>query len=349
MKLKAFQVDDFASGLTPHTAPALVLVYGADRGGVQEVARTIARNYLGPEPDALQTAELADSELTSAAALRDEAAAIPMFGERKLVRLRGVAGKAGEALKHYLAAPPDNALVLVEADNLRPANGIRKLAEAEARAMALPCFEPDRRDIIRLAQTYLQSEHYKIEAAALDVLAARLATDRGVLQRELERLVLFKGPADAANPGLLTLDDVDAALGDVAQSSLQELADHIALGQADAADRALTRLAAAGTPAVAALNPVRAHFVTLHLALGLMENGTPAARALSAFKPPLHFKRKPLVEQQLRLWSRRKLARALQILNEAEFDSRHKNGGNSQLAAAMTGQALLRLARAAQR
>ena len=237
------------------------------------------------------------------------------------------------------------AMVIVEADNLRPTAPLRKAAESHKAAMALPCYALEARDIGRLIRQYLEQENYRIEAQAMDLLTARLATDRGVIQRELERLVLYKGVRAAkAEPGMVTGDDVEAALGDQAQGDFDRLIDSVALGRLDEADRAMARLEAAGTNAAGALAMARLHFQTLHLALGQMERGMAQTKALGAFRPPLHFRRKPLVEQQMRLWSSSKCARALEILNAAEKGCRGSAGG---LAQAQAGNALLRIARAA--
>ena len=81
------------------------------------------------------------------------------------------------------------------------------------------------------------------------------------------------------------------------------------------------------------------------LATGLIEKRHAAnPSAFGQFRPPLHFRRKPLVEEQMRLWSARKAARALSILNDAERACRSTAAG---LAQAQAGQALLRIARAA--
>jgi DNA polymerase-3 subunit delta len=98
-----------------------------------------------------------------------------------------------------------------------------------------------------------------------------------------------------------------------------------------------------------ALGAVRRHFQVLHLATGLIEAGTPQAQALSSFRPPLHFRRKPLVENQLRLWSRRKIERALSLLHKSEIDARAMRAAGTRLPEAVAGQILLRIARAAQR
>ncbi|MGB0314465.1 MAG: DNA polymerase III subunit delta, partial [Parvibaculales bacterium] len=354
MKLKAHEVDGWVKGLKADKAPALVLVYGPDRGGVHETAKALRHAYLGDAYDPLQYVALDEGAMAGQPGLlADEAAALPMFGEHKLVHISGGNAAVQAAVKFFLATLDAGAtmsgaaMVIVEADNLRPTAPLRKAAEGHKAAMALPCYALEARDIGRLIRQYLEQENYRIEAQAMDLLTARLATDRGVIQRELERLVLYKGVRAAkAEPGMVTGDDVEAALGDQAQGDFDRLIDSVALGRLDEADRAMARLEAAGTNAAGALAMARLHFQTLHLALGQMERGTAQTKALGAFRPPLHFRRKPLVEQQMRLWSSSKCARALEILNAAEKACRGSAGG---LAQAQAGNALLRIARAAQR
>ena len=354
MKLKAHEVDGWVRGLKADKAPALILVYGPDRGGVHETAKALRHAYLGDAYDPLQYVALDEGAMAGQPGLlADEAAALPMFGEYKLIHISGSNAAVQAAVTFFLAtsdadaALSSAAMVIVEADNLRPTAPLRKAAESHKAAMALPCYALEARDIGRLIRQYLEQENYRIEAQAMDLLTARLATDRGVIQRELERLVLYKGVRGAkAELGMVTGDDVEAALGDQAQGDFDRLIDNVALGRLDEADRALARLEAAGTNAAGALAMARLHFQTLHLALGQMERGMAQTKALGAFRPPLHFRRKPLVEQQMRLWSSSKCARALEILNAAEKACRGTGGG---LAQAQAGNALLRIARAAQR
>lgn len=352
MKLKAHEVDNYVKSLTPTSAPALILVYGPDAGGVYETVGHIAQHYLGKDAHPLQIVELSESALETPALLGDEAAAVPMFGAHKLVRVRGAGNRLTAAVKLYLAQIATHALVLIEADNLRPNSALRKIVETSEESMALPCYALDRRAVQQIARTYLQAENYRIESAALDMLADRLTTDRGIMQRELERLVLFKGPLKTTKNdqlGLLTLADIEAAIGDLAQSGKDALADNIALGKIEAADRILAHIMAAGVSASASIGAVRAHFLSLHQVLGRIENGVPTSRALAAFRPPLHFKRKPLVESQLPLWSRHKVRRALDILNQTEFECRARTGGNAAFGESLAQYTFLRLARAAKR
>lgn len=349
MKLKAHEASGFIAKLKPQNAPALVLIYGPDQGGVHETAKGLKAAYLGRDFDPLQYAALDETMLVGRPGLLgDEAGALPMFGEHKLVHISGGGGAVPEAARLYLATLPEtrSALVIIESGNLRPSSGLRKLAEGDKQAVAIPCYALEARDISRLARQVLESENYRIDAQALDLLCARLATDRGIVQRELERLVLFKGVLPKGETGLISAEDIETALGDQTQGTMDRLIDHVALGRLAAADRDLARLNEAGTQAASVLVMARLHFQTLHLTLGLMESGTPQVKALNSFRPPLHFRRKPLVEEQLRLWSSGKCTRALQILNETERACR---GAAPALAQAQTGNALLRIASAAKR
>ena len=57
------------------------------------------------------------------------------------------------------AAMSGTAMVIVEADNLRPTSPLRKAAESHKAAMALPCYALEARDIGRLIRQYMEQEN----------------------------------------------------------------------------------------------------------------------------------------------------------------------------------------------
>ena len=104
MKLKAHEVDGWVNKLKPEDAPALVLVYGPDRGGVHETAKALRLAYLGDAYDPLQYVALDESALAGRAGLlADEAAAMPMFGDHKLVHVNGGNAAVQAAVTFFLA------------------------------------------------------------------------------------------------------------------------------------------------------------------------------------------------------------------------------------------------------
>lgn len=355
MRLKAHQVDGFLRAPDDIENICLALIYGGDQGMIRENARKLSDFVLGKDADPTQRVELDAASLSrTPSLLRDEAAAQSMFAapggeDRRVVMVRTQADQIAGVVKDYLEDPVPEALIVIEAGRLTPASKLRKTVENNKRAMALPCFEDDPKTVQRLAREWLESEGFRIEAAAMDLLGQKLGADRGVTRQELERLALFAGPKGSAKRQgrdvvMITLEDVEQVIGDGAAASLDNVVDAVAGGMLDDADEALTRLSLAGTPAPAVLNRLRMHFQSLHLTQGHIENGMSRNEALkAAFRPPLHFKRMSAVERQIGLWPKARLSTALNIIHETETACRETGSPDVTLAS----HALLRLARAA--
>lgn len=350
MKLSASKVDAFIRSFSAEEgAGRLILLYGKDQGAIRETALALGNIFLGANPDQLQRVDLNENDLSGdPARLFDEAASLPMFGGDKLLSVRGSQEATRKAVDNYFdQGPIKETLVIVEAGNLAPASALRKRVENEAAGLALPFFDADPREIEVLIRDILAADDLKIDAAALASLRDLLGGDRGVARREVERLVLYKGPKGSARPNgaVITLDDIYAAMHDQSLAALDVLIDAVALGALSKADKAFNRLILTGTRPEAIISAVRRHLQILHLAKSKIENGLPRDEALKSFRPPLHFKRKPLVERQCGMWSRRKIEAALEILRETELACRQTSSRPETRVA----YDLLRLARAAGR
>lgn len=350
MKLSAGKVDGFVRSFSASDGGGRVLLlYGRDQGAIHETASLLARTFLGQDADPMQRLDLSEQDLSGdPARLFDEAASLPMFGGDKVIIVRGQQDATRKAVENYFAQGPiSETLIIIEAGNLTPASALRKIVEASDAGLALPFYEADGREIETLIREVLAADELHIESAALSSLRDMLGSDRGVARREIERLVLYKGPKGQprANGALVTQEDIDAAMHDQGVGELNELVDAIALGAVKRADKIWARLLQTGTRPEGVIFALRRHLQTLHLARGKMEKGAARDEALRSFTPLLHFKRKPLVERQCDLWSRAKLETALEILRETELACR-QTGVRSET---RTAYDLLRLARAAQR
>ena len=344
---KAGQVDAFIKNPDPKVR--VVLIYGSDRGAVREHARSLSKHTRGDHDDPMLAVSLDEDTLAKdPARLMDEAAAIPMFGGHKVIELDLSSDRHVSIIEAYLANPIDEALIIIEAASLKPSSKLRKLIEGSDIAVTLPCFEDTDRDIQRVAREYIEQQGLKIEAQALAHLGQCLGSDRGVTMRELERLVLYMGPntKNGETAGMIRLEDVEAVIGDNVALSLNNLVDAVALGKLNDADDEMIRWEMGGHDMQRMLIGLRMHFQSLHQTLSVMQSGADMKSALRAsFKPPLHFKREPMVRQQLQSWSLRKVEAALSILHETERHCRTTGAPVSAIGA----NALLRLTRAAGR
>ncbi len=336
MKISAGRADGFCR--KPRAGVAAVLLYGPDRGLVQERAETLARTVVDDLRDPFRVSELSGKAIAGdPALLADEAAAQALTGGRRVVRLRDTGNDAADAVASWLEAAAGDSLVVVEAGELVKSSRLRKLFEGSENAAAVPCYADDAASLEGVIDESLSSYGLRPTAAARSALLARLGGDRKLSRREIDKLALYVGE------GVGEVDEaaVEAVVGDSATVTLDDLADAVAGGDHAAVGRSLARLHLDGVHPVGALRAVERHFQRLHLVAASAD----AERALAGLRPPLFFKRQPAFMAQLRRWPAATLAAALDVLLQAEIDCK-TTGLPAQ---AICGQALTRLTAAAAR
>lgn len=348
MKLPAFRVAAWLEKPLEAQWRAFLL-YGRNAGALSLARQSLTRQYLGAEPDPLAATSWDEARLLAEPALlAEEAATMPMFGDKKLLCVRLTREAAARPILAYLDKPAPGALLIVEAGSLTPKSALRLAFERSPHAMALPFYEESGEDVRLLVQQKLSAEGWRIEPDALRFVQERLGDDRGVIWQELERLLLYKGEPPAGTEKCLTLEDLVAAGADNHIFSLQRMTDCLLTGALARADRMLLRLEQFGTAPPAMLAFLRRHMLMLQRARARWEERQDMGYALAAFQPPLHFTRRRAVEQQCRLWPQAQLARALRALGEAEAQTRAP-GRSPALAHSIARQSLFGLGRLALR
>ena len=152
----------------------------------------MAKSVLADLNDPFRVAELDEATLESdPARLWDEAAALSMMGGRRVVRVRGAGNGLAQTFQNFLAAPPGDALIVIEAGDLAKSGALRRVFEGADNAAAIPCYPDDDRELEDVVRSHLKSRGLSIDEGALNYAVSRLGSDRGVTRSELEKLALY--------------------------------------------------------------------------------------------------------------------------------------------------------------
>lgn len=333
MKIQPKEADRFCQ--SPPAAIRAVLLYGPDGGLVRERAATLIAT-VAPLDDPFRLSELTAADLKEdPARLNDEAAALAFGGGRRVVRLRDVGDAQAKLFEAFLADPPGDALVVVEAGDLPP-RGLRKAFEAAKSGAAVACYRDEGDALRQVIQRQLGAAGLAAEPDALAWLLAHLGGDRRLTRLELEKLILYVGPGATAAEGRanrrITLEEAAAVVGDTAERTLDDLSHSVLDGNLPGLERDLARARGEGTQAVALLRAVARQVQRLHLLRGLMAEGASAADAVKRLRPPVFWKQAQPLARQAGAWDPARLAWALGRLLEAEIDCK-RGGAPAQLLA----------------
>lgn len=316
MPLKPAQIEAFLQ--KPPKDLAVALFFGPESSLVHERANALAQNFLGKDPDPMRVVELSGDDIVSdPARLADEAAQIPMFGGRRVIRVMGAGENAAAIFENFFSAPLGDALIVVESGDIGTKAKLVRAFDSSPRAAAIACYEESADSAGEWLMGELKRQGISCPNEIAQELTLRLGTDRALLRGEVEKLALYLDAKPGAPAKPVTIADLDAALAGHA-ANLDDLTNAIADGDLGAADRLIAQSLEAGTSPVTLLRAVSQHLTRLHAVLAAMKGGANFDAAFSESGRFLPMRLKWAMERQAQRASIAQISNALAHLIEAE-------------------------------
>ena len=335
-QIKNHEVDRYLK--QPNPAHRVCLIYGPDTGLVSERANVLAKSSGADLNDPFSAIVLdAEDAASDPQRIADEAHTVSMFGGSRLVHIKGSTQKnLVKAIEPVLDQPPSDALVIIEAGDLKKSSPLRTRIEKASSAIALPCYQDQAQALQMVIDQELQASNLTIDPDARQALIGLLGDNRMASRGEVQKLCLYAGENHQ-----ITLEDVNQIVGDASVLALDAVVDAASLGDIAKMEHTYKRMMARGTAVFQVVNAMQRHFQMLHLARSQMDtSGQGAAQLVGAMRPPINFQRNEKVSRALSIWRMGSLERVLQRLETVSLETRK----NSSLAVALTSTALLAIA-----
>ena len=316
MDIKAAQAEKFVTA--PPREVVAFLMYGPDTGQISERAGALAALLAKDAKNPGELVRLDDTDIAGDPdRLAIELRTIPMFGGRKVVRLRAEARMKPELITDLLDGTPLAGVLVVEAGNLKSDSKLKAAFACAFNAAAIACYGDDDRSLAILVGEVAAEHKLTMSNEARDHLTALLGADRTLSRNEVEKLALYMGRGAE-----VTIDDIDAIVGDASELELDQIVHAAAGAAARDALKTCDRAIASGESAQTIILALLRHFLRLHTLAAAVEAGKPLESALRSLRPPLHFKAQPLVQAELRKWSLARLDMAISLIQRATKESR---------------------------
>ena len=278
------------------------LFLGPDEGQSRALAARLLQ-ALGATKFGLTAASLKGNP----AQLVDEAAALSLFGERRLIWIEPATNDILEAVEALLDAESVESPVAAIAGNLAKSSALLKLAEASPHALAFTAYLPEGGDAARMVADLGRRVGLKVSPPVAARIADACGNDQALAAQELEKLALFAG-ASTNSPKELDHETVDAVGAVAAEGDFLGLADMALLGDMPALALAISELPAGGSEAIPAVRSLQRRVMMLAPARARVERGERMDAVMASFGRSLFWKDKSAVEKMLSRWSASDLA-----------------------------------------
>jgi DNA polymerase III subunit delta len=318
--------------------PRLILLFGPDRGLVSERAAAAAERIGVPLDDPFAVIKLDAADLQkSPGRLREEMLSIGLFGGERLVWVRGAANEKAlvDGLTALSAEKTLGSSLIIEAGDLKKTAALRKAAESARNVASIPCYADDAQSLSILIDTVLSENGLRITPAGRTRLIENLGGDRRASRGEIQKLALY-----CAKDQQIDEHHVIEIIGDVRDTTLDNLIDALLQGDQQAMISAFEALTSAKTAIYQVLNAVLRQFHVLDGLRSEMDRSrsTPG-QVIASHGKHIFFKRRSVMTQAVGVWTPAKLSRELSRLQATVLASQK----NPQIAESIAAQLLLSL------
>ena len=314
MKIKGQAAEAFCKAPKPDIR--LALLFGRDSGQISDGAASLAKAWANSRT--CEIVRLSEDEVKrDPARLMDELEAQPLFGEEeRLIRLQ----IGGEVLSKtlldvlQLCDKTSIAPLVVEAGDLAPRSRIRQGFENAKNAVALHFYADQPQQMRAYVEAALSKSNVSLTPEALDMFCAELPGQRGLANAEIEKLSLYAIGLERA----IEHADISALTPGQASDQLSDLINAVLEGALAASYDKTDRLFEAGQTPIGALRGLQFEIQRLLFAHGGMEGGESLAQIAPRLRPRLFESQFSTFRDRLKLWSPKRLIRALDRIYECE-------------------------------
>ena len=236
------------------------------------------------------------------------------FDNEKLIIISRATDKINEIIKELIEKNPDDINIILNSKNLEKKSSLRKLFEKEKLIVCVPFYEDNNQTLNSIINLFFRNKKISISQQLINVLIERSRGDRKNLNNELEKIESF-----SKNKKNLSLDEIIKLTNLADNYSASELIDHSLAKNTRKTVTILNENNYSDEDNIIIIRTLLAKLKRLIKIYELIDEKNNIEQAISACKPPIFWKDKPLVTQQIRSWKKGHLKSLIYKTNEVEL------------------------------
>ena len=288
----------------------LFLFYGDNEGLKEETTRNLfEKNYLEKihryeEKEILENINgFFNSVLTKS-----------FFDNEKLIIVNRATDKIRETVEDLMEKNPEDIKIILNSKNLEKKSTLRKIFEKEKSVICVPFYEDNSQTLNSIISLFFRNKKIPISQQLINVLIERSRGDRKNLNNELQKIEAY-----SLNKKNLNLEEIIRLTNLAENYSASELVDHSLAKNTRKTVTILNENSFSDEDNIIIIRTLLTKLKRLIKINELVDEKNSIEQAISASKPPVFWKDKPLVTQQIKSWNKDHLKNLIYKTNEIEL------------------------------
>ena len=236
------------------------------------------------------------------------------FDNEKLIIINRATDKIKVTIEELIEENPKDVQFILNSKNLEKKSNLRKLFEKEKSIICVPFYEDNNQTLNSIISLFFRNKKIPISQQLINVLVERSRGDRKNLNNELEKIENF-----SLNKKNLNIEEIIKLTNLADNYSASELVDHSLAKNTRKTVTILGENNYSDEDNIIIIRTLLAKLKRLVKIYELIDEKNNIEQAISAFRPPIFWKDKPLVTQQIQSWKKEHLKNLIYKTNEIEL------------------------------
>ena len=236
------------------------------------------------------------------------------FDNEKLIIVNRATEKIKETIEDLVEKNLEDVKIILNSKSLEKKSTLRKIFEKEKSIICVPFYEDNNQTLNSIVSLFFRNKKIPISQQLTNILIERSRGDRKNLTNELKKIEAY-----SLNKKNLNLEEIIRLTNLADNYSASELVDHSLAKNTRKTVTILNENNYSDEDNIIIIRTLLAKLKRLVKIYELVDEKNNIEQAISACKPPIFWKDKPLVTQQIRSWNKNLLKDLIYKTNEIEL------------------------------
>ena len=237
-----------------------------------------------------------------------------LFSNKKIITINGGTDKIYKIIESVLEKYPENSFIIIFSDILEKKSKLRKLFETNKNILSIPCYLDNERDLELIIANELKNNNINLSREMINLLIQKSNNDRNNLKNEIEKIKILM-----QNKNKINIDELKSIINFSGEIKSDNFVNQCLCGNINQYKKILSEIYNDTINQIYFLRILSNKIQRLLKMKEEEKKFNNLDNLLNSAKPPIFWKEKDIVKQQLTIWKLNDLKSSINDINQTEL------------------------------